>query len=66
MDELIKQVVAKTGISDEQARSAVQVVVGYLKAKLPAPIASQVDTVLAGGTPNVGDIGKGLGGLFKR
>ncbi len=66
MDELIKQVVAKTGISEEQARTAVQTVAAYLKEKLPAPVAGQVDAVLAGGTPNLGDMGKSLGGLFGR
>ncbi len=66
MDELIKQVVAKTGISEEQARGAVQTVAAYLKEKLPAPVASQVDAVLSGGTPNLGDMGKNLGGLFGR
>ena len=66
MDELIKQVVAKTGISEDQARAAVQTVVDYLKGKLPAPVAGQVDAVLSGGTPNLGDVGKNLGGLFGR
>ncbi len=66
MDELIKQVVARTGISEDQARTAVQTVAAFLKERLPAPLAGQVDAVLSGGTPNLGDMGKSLGGLFGR
>lgn len=66
MDDLIKQIVAKTGISDEQARTAIQTVAGYLKEKLPAPIAGQINAILGGSTPNLGDVGKGLGGLLGR
>ncbi len=57
MDELIKLITQKTGISEEQARQAVNQVLAFLKTKLPAPIASQVEAVLGGGVPN-------LGGLF--
>ncbi len=64
MDELIKQIVAKTGISEDQARTAVQMVTGFLKDKLPAPIAGQIDAVMSGSTPNLGDAGKTVGGLF--
>ena len=65
MDELIKQVVKKVGISEAQAKQAVEMVVGFLKDKLPAPVASQIEGVLSGGEmPDVGGIGKKLGGLF--
>ena len=66
MDELIKQVVQKTGISEEQARAAIQTVAGFLKDKLPAPVAGQVDALLGGGSPDLGDLGKSLGGMFGR
>ncbi len=59
MDELVKQVVQKTGISEEQARQAVNVVLEFLKQRLPAPIASQLDGVL-----NNAGVGGALGGLF--
>ena len=36
MEELIKQIVNKTGISEAQARSAAETVVGFLKGKLPS------------------------------
>ena len=67
MDELIKQVVAKTGISDEQARSAVNTVLDFVKERLPAPIAGQIDNVVSGeggigGT--VGNIASKVGGIF--
>jgi hypothetical protein len=62
MDELVKLVVAKTGISEDQARGAVSTVVNFLKEKLPAPIAGQIDGVLSGS--GFGDALKGLGGLF--
>ena len=62
MDEIIKEVVKKTGISEEQARGAVTTVINFLKGKLPAPIAGQIDSVLGGS--GAGDALKGLGGLF--
>ena len=49
MDELINLVVQKTGISQDDAQKAVQVIVDSIKSKLPAPIASQVDAFLTGG-----------------
>jgi hypothetical protein len=49
MNELINIIVQKTGISQENAQKAVQVTVDFLKSKLPAPIAAQVDSFLSGG-----------------
>jgi len=65
MDELIKLVTKKVGIPEAQAKQAVETVLAFLKDKLPAPVASQVEGVLSGGEmPDVGGIGKKLGGLF--
>jgi uncharacterized protein (DUF2267 family) len=67
MEELIKQVTQKIGVSEGQAKQAVEMVVAFLKDKLPAPVASQIDSVLAGGeVPDVGGLGKKLGGLLRR
>src|ERR671929_2312619 len=49
VDELVKQITERTGISETQARTAVDTVVGFLKNRLPEPIGNQVDSVLAGG-----------------
>lgn len=71
MDELVKQVAAKTGISEENARTAVNTVIGFLKDKLPAPIAAQIDNVIGGGgessgaAGSLGSLGSSIGGLLK-
>jgi len=73
MDELINLVVKKTGLSQDDARKAVEVVVNALKSNLPGPIASQLDSFLSGGLSGgmntlageAGDLLKGkLSGLF--
>jgi nucleoid DNA-binding protein len=50
MKELINVIVQKTGISEENAQKAVQVMLGFLKTKLPAPLAAQFDSFLGAGT----------------
>ncbi len=62
MDELVQVVSQKTGLSQEQAKAASQAVIDFLKSKLPAPVASQIDGVLSGG--NLGNVAKGLGGIL--
>jgi hypothetical protein len=66
MDELIKLVSKKVGIPEDKARLAVNTVLGFLKDKLPAPIASQLEGFLggSGSTGSVEDIAKNLGGLL--
>jgi hypothetical protein len=68
MDELIKQVTSKAGISEDQARTAVTTVLGFLKDKLPAPIAGQIEGVMSGAGGGVGgtlgDLASKAGGLL--
>ncbi len=47
MNELVNLVVSKTGIPQAQAQTAVNTVLDFLKQKLPAPVASQIDGLLA-------------------
>ncbi len=63
MDELVKVVSQKTGLPPEQAKAAAQAVIDYLKSKLPGPVAGQIDSVLQG-SGGIGDMAKGLGGMF--
>jgi hypothetical protein len=69
MNELVNLVVQKTGLSQENAQKAVQTVIDFLKSKLPAPIAGQVDAALrgdfSGTTGQAGEMFKGkLGGMM--
>ncbi|MGA7273542.1 MAG: hypothetical protein WBX14_01735 [Candidatus Udaeobacter sp.] len=50
MKELINVIVQKTGISEKNAQQAVQVTLGFLKAKLPTPLAAQLDSFLSART----------------
>jgi hypothetical protein len=69
MDQLLQPITQHTPLNADQARQVVQMVVGFLKQKLPAPVAGQIDSVLAGG--GTGDIASqakdmlgGLGEVF--
>ena len=69
MEELIKQVTERTGISEEQARTAVQTVLGYLQNNLPAGLSQQLGGLLGGAggggiADSAGDLIGGLGGMF--
>ena len=65
MDELVKMVADKVGISEVQAKQAVEMVMAFLKDKLPEPIAGQLDAVLEGDVSGLGDLGDLAGGLGK-
>ena len=54
MKELINVIVQKTGISEKNAQKSVQVMLGFLKAKLPAPLALQLDSFLVANPVTVG------------
>ncbi len=61
MNEVVKAVADKVGISQDQAQKAVDVVVNYLKQRLPASLSGQLDSALAGGSGGAGGAGKGVG-----
>lgn len=61
MDELVNLVTQKAGINQDQAQKAVTTVIGFLKDKLPGPIASQLDR-FSGGGGGGGESG-GMGGM---
>lgn len=66
MDEIINQVAQRTGLAPDKARTAVDTVLGFLKTRLPAPIASQLDSAVSGsgGSAGMAEAAKGLGGRF--
>lgn len=63
MQELIDLVSKKTGLSKEHSKIAVDVVLDFLKKKLPAPVAAQMDAVL-GGKGDLGAAADLIGGLL--
>lgn len=74
MDELVRLVAGKTGLPEAQARTAVTTVIGFLKERLPAPIAGQLDAILGGqaagdvskmAQDKVDDVSKGIGDMLK-
>lgn len=64
MEELIKLVSSKTGIAEDQAKTAVNTVLDFLKEKLPAPIAAHVDGAVNAAGGSINDITSGIGNLF--
>ena len=66
MDQLVQIVKDRAGIGEDQARKAVDAVVGELKKRLPEPIAGQLDGVIGGGGQAGGsnDPLGGLGGML--
>jgi len=66
MDEIVKLIVERTGISEDLARMAAQTVIEVRKDKLPAPIAGQIDGLLGGSDTGsqAGDLLSGLGGIL--
>ncbi len=71
MEELVRQVTERTGISEAQARTAVETVLGFIKNRLPEPIAGQLDGLIGGASGaagglagTAGDVLGGLGGMF--
>jgi len=64
MDELVRLLGQKFGLKDDTAKQVVTTVADFIKKKLPAPLAGQIDDLLAGGGSDLGSIAKGLGGLL--
>lgn len=48
MEKLVNLVSEKAGIGQDQARKAVETVIGFMKDRLPAPLASQLDNAVSG------------------
>ena len=63
MDELVNQVSQRTGMAADTVRPVASEVINFLKQRLPAPVASQIDGFLntQGGS---GSGGGGLGGAI--
>ena len=63
MEELIKLVSDKAGLTPDKAQMAVQVILSHLKSKAPA-LSGQLDSLVGGGSAGLGDVASGLGGML--
>jgi hypothetical protein len=50
MNELVQILMQKTGLSQDKAEQVVNTVVSHIKARLPGPIASHLDSMLGQGS----------------
>lgn len=60
MNELIQNLVSKTGISEEQAQGSIGTVVEFLKGKLPASVHGVIDSAIGGGGEEGAEGGGGM------
>jgi hypothetical protein len=69
MENLIKMVTEKAGISETQAKSAVQAIVAFLKDKMPGGLGGQVESFInsksAPGVSEAEALKDKVGGFFK-
>jgi hypothetical protein len=62
LNELVNLITQKTGLSNDMAQQVVQIVAGFLKDRLPEPLASQVGSALgsqpagSGSSQSAGDL----------
>lgn len=66
MEEVVKIVAEKAGITHAQAAIAVKTVAGILKDRMPESLAGQVDKYLqgTGGSQDIGGMAGKIGGMF--
>lgn len=63
MNQLIRRVAENVGISEDQARKAVDIVAAFFKEKLPGLMSGQIDRVLGQSDP-VAEAARQLGSKF--
>lgn len=68
MDELIEAIKEKTGLPADKAKGAAEAALDFIKDKLPAPLANQIDGYLEGNAEGiadaVGDVADKLKGML--
>lgn len=64
MDELKKQLAEKLGLSEDISQQAVDMVLGFVKDKLPEGMQDMVDSVMSGEMPDTDGLLDKAKGLF--
>jgi len=65
MDELKKQLMEKLGLDEAVSQQAIDMVLGFVKDKLPENVQGLVDSVASGEMPDTGDLLDKAKGLFE-
>jgi hypothetical protein len=69
MNELVQRVVQKTGIPEDTAQQAIDAVLGFLKERLPGPVATELENVIngeGGGSSGLGSAAKSMLGMLRK
>ncbi len=64
MDEAVRRLGQNLELKEDTAKQVVSTVADFPKKRFPAPLAGQIDGLLAGGKAGLGNIAKGLGSLL--
>ncbi len=64
MNELKQQLIDKLGLDEGVSQQAIDMVLGFVKEKLPENMRGMVDSALAGNMPNTDDLLNKAKGLF--
>jgi hypothetical protein len=64
IDEIVKEVVKKTGLPADKAKVVVELVIDLLKQKLPEPVADQIDAAVSGKGADLDAATGMIGSLF--
>ena len=64
MDELKKQLAEKLGLSEDISDQAINMVLGFIKDKLPDGMQDMVDSAMSGDMPDTDDLLDKAKGLF--
>ncbi len=59
MEELVKMIMDRTGVSESQARQAATTTINYLKDRLPSSASSEIDALI--GAQAAGGVGAKVG-----
>lgn len=68
MEELTKLLTTKLGLPEEVSRKAVELILTQIKGNLPAPVAGQIEKLIAGkaGLADLSKLPQGSGGLLDK
>jgi hypothetical protein len=56
MEDLVKKIIEKTGITPEQAKTTIETIVDYVKEKIPPMFHGQIDKIMKSAKEKSDDI----------